>query len=131
MGNVDPFAGPFTKINFLCFECCSFCGRHGPQAQEPKPSAPDDLMCLPNTVMPRLIFRLIQHMRDYSTSPATVTNDADGFLSMLQDFSAMGAAMRRVMTRALTDPQVSIFKKKKIGCFAQEKTLHLIFFLGL
>lgn len=32
--------------------------------------------------------------------------DADAFLTMLHDFSAMGAAMRRVMTGALTNPQI-------------------------
>lgn len=32
--------------------------------------------------------------------------DADPFLTMLHDLSAMGAAMRRVMTGALTNPQV-------------------------
>ncbi|KAL0268005.1 UNVERIFIED_CONTAM: hypothetical protein PYX00_010107 [Menopon gallinae] len=83
-----------------------FCGRHGPQAQAEKPNAPDDLMCLPNAIMPRLIFRLIQHMRENCNSPATVTADADAFLNMFHDFSAMGTAMRRVMTRAITDPQV-------------------------
>lgn len=34
--------------------------------------------------------------------------DADSFLAMLHDLSAMGAAMRRVMTGALTNPQVSL-----------------------
>nr|CAD7463452.1 unnamed protein product [Timema tahoe] len=32
--------------------------------------------------------------------------EADQFLTMLHDFSAMGAAMRRVMTGALTNPQI-------------------------
>jgi hypothetical protein len=33
--------------------------------------------------------------------------EADTYLTMLHDFSAMGAAMRQVMTGALTNPQVS------------------------
>lgn len=45
-------------------------------------------------------------MRENCNSPSTVTTDADAFLNMLQDFSAMGAAMRRVMTTALINPQV-------------------------
>jgi hypothetical protein len=32
--------------------------------------------------------------------------EADTYLTMLHDFSAMGAAMRQVMTGALTNPQV-------------------------
>ena len=35
-----------------------------------------------------------------------VIQDADAFLTMLNDLSAMGAAMRRVMTSALTNPSV-------------------------
>lgn len=45
-------------------------------------------------------------MRENCNSPSTVTADADAFLNMFDDFSSMGAAMRRVMTRAITDPQV-------------------------
>lgn len=34
--------------------------------------------------------------------------EADNFLTMLHDLSAMGAAMRRVMTASLTNPQVRV-----------------------
>lgn len=37
--------------------------------------------------------------------------EADNFLTMLHDLSAMGAAMRRVMTASLTNPQVRICNK--------------------
>ncbi|PSN42091.1 E3 ubiquitin-protein ligase UBR3 [Blattella germanica] len=88
-----------------------FCDRHGPKAQVNKPAAPNDLMCVAEAVMPRIIFRLIQHLREYSKAEATdsyiiAIQDADSFLSMLHDCSAMGAAMRRVMTGALTNPQI-------------------------
>lgn len=34
--------------------------------------------------------------------------EADNFLTMLHEMSALGAAMRRVMTAALTNPQVRV-----------------------
>ncbi|XP_069676263.1 E3 ubiquitin-protein ligase Ubr3 isoform X3 [Periplaneta americana] len=88
-----------------------FCDRHGPKAQVNKPAAPSDLMCVAEAVMPRIILRLIQHLRENSKSGAPdaylrAIQDADSFLTMLHDFSAMGAAMRRVMTGALTNPQL-------------------------
>ncbi|EEB17463.1 ubiquitin ligase E3, putative [Pediculus humanus corporis] len=82
-----------------------FCGRHGAKQSQP-PSAPDHLMCLPNAIMPRLVLRLVQHMRENSNSRRNDMGDADAFLAMLHDFSSMGAAMRRVMTTALIDPQI-------------------------
>lgn len=39
--------------------------------------------------------------------------EADNFLTMLHDLSAMGAAMRRVMTASLTNPQV----RYSLQCF--------------
>lgn len=39
-------------------------------------------------------------------SHLVVIDEADSFLTMLHEFSAMGAAMRRVMTGALTNPQI-------------------------
>lgn len=55
-------------------------------------------------------FRLIQHMRQNSISLdgfLGAVNAADKFITMLHDLSSMGAAMRAVMTHALTNPQVS------------------------
>ncbi|RZF49338.1 hypothetical protein LSTR_LSTR013626 [Laodelphax striatellus] len=88
-----------------------FCAKHGPKAQVNKPLAPFDLMCVAEAVMPRIILRLIQHLRENSKSSfldahLVAIQDADSFLSMLHDLSAMGAAMRRVMTSALTNPQI-------------------------
>lgn len=42
-----------------------FCDRHGPKSQVNKPSAPSDLMCVAEAVMPRIILRLIQHLREH------------------------------------------------------------------
>ncbi|XP_046390043.1 E3 ubiquitin-protein ligase Ubr3 isoform X2 [Ischnura elegans] len=88
-----------------------FCQQHGPQAQVNKPSAPSNLMCVAEAMMPRIILRLIQHLRENSQSGLPdayliAIQDADRFLTMLHDFSALGAAMRRVMTGALTNPQI-------------------------
>ncbi|XP_073970772.1 ubr3 ubiquitin ligase isoform X1 [Rhodnius prolixus] len=88
-----------------------FCDRHGPKAQVNKPSAPHDLMCVTEAVMPRIVLRLIQHLRESSKSGVpdahlVAIQDADAFLSMIHDLCAMGAAMRRVMTGALTNPAI-------------------------
>ncbi|BES96712.1 Putative zinc finger in N-recognin (UBR box) [Nesidiocoris tenuis] len=88
-----------------------FCDRHGPKSQGNKPAAPTDLMCVTEAVMPRIILRLIQHLRESSKSGAqdahlVAIQEADAFLTMLNDLSAMGAAMRRTMTSALTNPSI-------------------------
>jgi hypothetical protein len=52
-------------IYFFYTDDSRFCGRHGPKAQVNKPSAPSDLMCVAEAVMPRIILRLIQHLREH------------------------------------------------------------------
>ncbi|KAG0423827.1 hypothetical protein HPB47_000437, partial [Ixodes persulcatus] len=87
-----------------------FCHRHGPKAQEGKPPAPPDLLCVAESMMPRVILRLIQHLREHSDAADAANVDqkavqkADGFLTMLHQLSEMGAVMRQVMTNALTNP---------------------------
>lgn len=44
-------------------------------------------------------------VRENQKSPI---QDADAFITMLLDFNNMGGVMRRVMTFALTNPQVSL-----------------------
>nr|CAD7403223.1 unnamed protein product [Timema poppensis] len=88
-----------------------FCERHGPKAQVNKLVAPNDLVCVAEAAMPRIVLRLIQHLRESSKSLVpdaylVAIQEADQFLTMLHDFSAMGAAMRRVMNGALTNPQI-------------------------
>ncbi|CAG2066006.1 unnamed protein product, partial [Timema podura] len=41
-----------------------FCERHGPKAQVNKPVAPNDLVCVAEAAMPRIVLRLIQHLRE-------------------------------------------------------------------
>ncbi|XP_026278143.1 E3 ubiquitin-protein ligase Ubr3 [Frankliniella occidentalis] len=85
-----------------------FCSRHGPQAQANKPNAPIDLLNVAEAMMPRVFLRLIQYFRDSSVVEvqSAAVQDADLFLSMLVEFSSLGAAMRRVMANTLTNPQV-------------------------
>lgn len=86
-----------------------FCDRHGPNKSVNKGNAPRDLMCVAEAMMPRIILRLIQHLRENSKIPGadkTAIQDADAFITMLLDFNNMGGLMRRVMTQALTNPQM-------------------------
>ncbi|KAF5282499.1 hypothetical protein FQR65_LT14269 [Abscondita terminalis] len=86
-----------------------FCDRHGPNKSKNKPSAPTHLMSVAEAMMPRIILRLIQHLRENSSSPDAykgAIQDADAFITMLLDFNNMGGLMRRVMTGALTNPQM-------------------------
>lgn len=54
-------------------------------------------------------------------SAAAAVQDADLFLTMLLEFSSLGAAMRRVLANTLTNPQVSsltvLSYKTSIPCF--------------
>jgi len=93
-----------------------FCYLHGPHSQhhhhrpnENDQSAPSDLLSIANAIMPRLFLRLIQYMREHSSTMGEFLGEiqaADKFITMLHDLSSMGAAMRQVMTNALTNPQV-------------------------
>ncbi|XP_020708415.2 E3 ubiquitin-protein ligase Ubr3 [Athalia rosae] len=87
-----------------------FCDRHGPKAAVNKVAAPSDLMCVAEAIMPRIILRLIQHLREYCKVGGpddyrAAIQDADAYLTMLLDLNNMGALMRHVMTSALTNPQ--------------------------
>jgi len=83
-----------------------FCEHHGPRAQVNQSPEPPDLMCVAKAMMPRIILRLIQHLREKSQPFVVCIQDADSYLTMLHDFSAMGAVMRRVMTSALTSREI-------------------------
>nr|XP_042905267.1 E3 ubiquitin-protein ligase ubr3 isoform X1 [Parasteatoda tepidariorum] len=87
-----------------------FCQRHGLQNQINKPEIPPDLLCVAEVFMPRLFLRLVRDLRENS-EPASSDrylssiHYADGFLSLLQSFSEMGAAMKSIMTSALINPK--------------------------
>ncbi|KAJ3646681.1 hypothetical protein Zmor_024257 [Zophobas morio] len=82
-----------------------FCDRHGPDKCANKGKAPRDLMCVAEAMMPRIIFRFILHLRENCHIKGPI-QDADSYITMLVDFNNMGALMRRVMTSALTNPQI-------------------------
>ncbi|XP_046744693.1 E3 ubiquitin-protein ligase Ubr3 isoform X1 [Diprion similis] len=87
-----------------------FCDKHGPKAAVNKVAAPSDLMCVAEAIMPRIILRLIQYLRDNCKVKAPddyrlAIQDADAYLTMLLDLNNMGALMRHVITSALTNPQ--------------------------
>lgn len=86
-----------------------FCDRHGPNKTSSKGSAPTDLMCVAEAMMPRIILRLIQHLREFSSPDSfnVAIREADSYITMLLDFNNMGGLMRRVMTSALTNPTVT------------------------
>ncbi|KAG5894132.1 hypothetical protein JTB14_004070 [Gonioctena quinquepunctata] len=101
-----------------------FCDKHGPNKGSSKGNAPTDLMCVAEAMMPRIILRLIQHLRENSRVESReprgdtrdprgdirdaykrAIQDADSYITMLLDFNNMGGLMRRVITSALTNPQ--------------------------
>ncbi|XP_076160459.1 ubr3 ubiquitin ligase isoform X2 [Ptiloglossa arizonensis] len=85
-----------------------FCDRHGSKAAVCKSAAPSDLLCVAEAMMPRIILRLIQHLRDnfkFGGLHYYTIQSAERYLTMLLDFNKMGALMRHVMTSALTNPQ--------------------------
>ncbi|EFX88829.1 CG1530-PA-like protein [Daphnia pulex] len=88
-----------------------FCERHGPHAHVGKPILPPELLAVSQAVMPLIILRLIQHLRSHSIpdileDQLQSVQDADCFITMLHEYSGMGAAMRHVMTSALISPQL-------------------------
>lgn len=58
------FAKYFLHQLLIYFLCYRFCDRHGPKAAVNKSVAPSDLMCVAEAMMPRIILRLIQHLRE-------------------------------------------------------------------
>lgn len=108
-----------THFLVLLFSFCS--QHHGSKAATDKPTRPPvDLMCVAENILPRIVLRLLQHLRvntvltGMQLSPAAALEkyekaieDADRFLKLLHDFSSLGAAMRTVLTKVLVDEEVS------------------------
>ncbi|XP_077978171.1 E3 ubiquitin-protein ligase UBR3-like [Glandiceps talaboti] len=85
-----------------------FCPRHGPEALSRTSQVPNDLLMMAENIVPRLILRFIQHLRDNHKPESYVCaiQEAEGMLELLHDMCKMGGAMHSVMTRALTNPQL-------------------------
>ncbi|XP_069791779.1 E3 ubiquitin-protein ligase ubr3 isoform X2 [Narcine bancroftii] len=108
-----------------------FCKRHRSTSGSSIPSVPSDLMMMSEHILPRVIFRLVQHLRDgYSESvsdPATerdiqrTLQQMEPLVSLLEDLTKMGGAMRSILTRVLGNHQ--IYKDLSSGDFCTgEKT---------
>ncbi|XP_019636139.1 PREDICTED: E3 ubiquitin-protein ligase UBR3-like isoform X5 [Branchiostoma belcheri] len=89
-----------------------FCHRHGPGRNMNVPPCPHDVLAVAEAIIPRILLRVVQHFRDHCR-PGTdgyeadmdAVHDADSVLSYLHDLTRMGAAMRKVLTHFLTNPQ--------------------------
>lgn len=88
-----------------------FCSDHGINNRANKEPVPNNLLAVAEAIMPKLLFRLLQHFREHSDATTqTYTKAADSyeeFANMLIDLNNMGEIMRKVMTRALINPEVS------------------------
>ncbi|XP_067891467.1 E3 ubiquitin-protein ligase ubr3 isoform X1 [Heterodontus francisci] len=93
-----------------------FCKRHRSATSSNIPSVPNELMMMSEHILPRVILRLIQHLRDgYSepvSDPATerdlqkALQQMEPLISLLEDLTKMGGAMRSILTRVLTNHQI-------------------------
>ena len=81
-----------------------FCSSHQPGANDRKPKAPNDLLIVGKSILPRLLHRLLLQLR--KNTPEAL-KEADDFLtSVLTAMTEMGAAMRSVMTGPLIEPAI-------------------------
>ncbi|XP_064614037.1 LOW QUALITY PROTEIN: E3 ubiquitin-protein ligase ubr3-like [Liolophura sinensis] len=85
-----------------------FCPRHGPDRVPKHTHCPDDLLAVAEVMLPKVFLRLVHHLRDNSKPEMMgtyqiVMQEAERFLAFLHSLSDMGAAMRKVITQALTD----------------------------
>lgn len=83
-----------------------FCSDHGINNSSNKSPVPGDLMAVAEAVMPQLLLRLLYHFRDSDTEESA--KKCDEYIGMLMELNNMGELMRRVMTKALINPQVSV-----------------------
>ncbi|XP_047503172.1 E3 ubiquitin-protein ligase Ubr3 [Pieris napi] len=87
-----------------------FCSNHGNKCPRPG-SAPAELLCVAEAMMPRLILRLLQHFRENSDGGSSdnyrvAVQECEGYVQMLMEFNNMGDLMRSAMTKALINPQM-------------------------
>jgi E3 ubiquitin-protein ligase UBR3 len=91
-----------------------FCCDHGINNRVNKAPIPNDLMSVAEAIMPKLLLRLLLHFRGnykfkaLSFDYEQIAKECDVYCSMLMELNNMGELMRRVMTKALINPDVSI-----------------------
>lgn len=86
-----------------------FCSDHGINNRVNRDPVPNNLLAVAEAIMPKLLFRLLQHFRedsDVSLAPALTAYSCEAFANMLIDLNNMGEIMRKVMTRTLINADV-------------------------
>ena len=58
------FCSRVREIIIIMFTFYLDCCQHGPNARRRRPGAPAELMCVAENMLPKMILRLIQHLRD-------------------------------------------------------------------
>ncbi|CAH1789984.1 unnamed protein product, partial [Owenia fusiformis] len=86
-----------------------FCSRHGPHHTPRNVVVPPDLLLVAEAMMPRLLLRLVQHLRDHAKPDMLDTylvamQEIELYLGFLGSLVDMGAAMRTIITLAFTNP---------------------------
>lgn len=87
-----------------------FCSDHGINNRVNRDPVPNNLLAVAEAIMPKLLFRLLQHFREHSDTSlqvhAKTSYSCEEFANMLIDLNNMGEIMRKVMTRTLINPEV-------------------------
>lgn len=87
-----------------------FCSDHGINNRINKDPVPPDLLAVAEAIMPKLLFRLLQHFwRDCDPISQNYTFEShlcEEFTNMLIELNNMGEIMRRVMTGALINKDI-------------------------
>ncbi|XP_052850174.1 E3 ubiquitin-protein ligase Ubr3 isoform X2 [Drosophila gunungcola] len=87
-----------------------FCSDHGINNRVNRDPVPNNLLAVAEAIMPKLLFRLLQHFREHSDTTlhvhAMTPYSCEEFANMLIDLNNMGEIMRKVMTRTLINPEV-------------------------
>ncbi|TDG40590.1 hypothetical protein AWZ03_012987 [Drosophila navojoa] len=87
-----------------------FCSDHGINNRVNREPVPNNLLAVAEAIMPKLLFRLLQHFREHSDATlqahSITSYSCEAFANMLIDLNNMGEIMRKVMTRTLINPDV-------------------------
>ncbi|XP_064555346.1 E3 ubiquitin-protein ligase Ubr3 [Drosophila montana] len=87
-----------------------FCSDHGINNRVNRDPVPNNLLAVAEAIMPKLLFRLLQHFREHSDASlqahAVTSYSCEAFANMLIDLNNMGEIMRKVMTRTLINTDV-------------------------
>ncbi|KAH8396030.1 hypothetical protein KR222_001911 [Zaprionus bogoriensis] len=90
-----------------------FCSDHGINNRVNRDPVPNNLLAVAEAIMPKLLFRLLQHFREHSDASlqahAVTSYSCEAFANMLIDLNNMGEIMRKVMTRTLINADVYSF----------------------